>query len=333
MRKKAAAMAVSMAMVWALAGWYGPMNEYVASVKQQGAQAMNAYAEESGKEETTDPLMARIIAEAVKRNVEPVDAVVDRVWKAIPGYAGVEVDVERSYEAMLGQPADAPLKLVYREIKPQVSLDDLGAHPIYRGNPNKPMTAFMINVAWGNEYIGPILDTLDRENVKATFFLDGSWLKKNPDLAKLIASRGHEMSNHAYSHPDMAALGRGEQYRQIERTESLLRSTLDVHNRWFAPPSGSYNATTVKTAYELGLKTVLWTVDTVDWKKPAPDHIVAKIARDVGPGTLVLMHPTASSQGALPGMIAAIKRKGLSLGTVTETLSEDRVPLAEPSAG
>jgi len=333
MRKKAAAMAVSMAAVWALAGWYGPMNEYVESVKRQGGQAINAYAEENGREEATDPLMARIRAEAAKQRVEPVDAVVDRVWKAIPGYAGVEINVQRSYEAMLGQPADAPLKLVYRELKPKVSLNDLGAHPIYRGNPNKPMVAFMINVAWGNEYIGPMLDTLDREKVKATFFLDGSWLKKNPDLAKLIASRGHEMSNHAYSHPDMAALGRGEQYRQIERTESLLRSTLDVHNRWFAPPSGSYNATTVKTAYELGLRTVLWTVDTVDWRKPSPEHIVGKISREVQPGSLVLMHPTASSQGALPGMIAAVKRKGLTLGTVSETLSEDRVPSVGAPAG
>jgi probable sporulation protein (polysaccharide deacetylase family) len=298
----------------------------VDSVKQYG-RAMDAYSDRADnlEDELVDPLLARIRQEAEKQRIKPVDAAVDRVWKAIPGYNGLEVDIERSYEAMVGQPADAPLKLVYRELKPKVSLDDLGAHPIYRGNPNKPMAALMINVAWGNEYIGPMLDTLDKEEVKATFFLDGTWLRNNPDLAKLIASRGHEMSNHAYSHPDMAALGRSQQYQQIERTETLLRSTLDVHNRWFAPPSGSYNATTVKTAYELGLKTVLWTVDTVDWKRPPAEQIVSKIARSVAPGSLVLMHPTVSSRDALSGMIAAIRSKGLMLGTVSETLSEDRI--------
>jgi probable sporulation protein (polysaccharide deacetylase family) len=325
MRGKAAAMAVCMAVVWALAGWNGPVGRYVESVKQDG-RAMDAYADRAGNLESGDPLLARIRQEAEKRRIEPVDAVVDRVWKAIPGYNGLEVDIDRSYEAMLGQPADAPLKLFYREVEPEVSLDDLGAHPIYRGNPKKPMAALMINVAWGNEYIGPMLDTLDKEKVKATFFLDGSWLNKNPDLAKQIASRGHEMSNHAYTHPDMAALGRSQQYQQIERTEKLLRATLEVHNRWFAPPSGSYNATTVSTAYELGLKTVLWTVDTVDWKRPPSEQIVSKIAGSVGPGSLVLMHPTASSRDALTGMIAAIRSKGLTLGTVSDTLSEKRVP-------
>ncbi len=332
MRGKAAAMAVCMAVVWALAGWNGPLGAYVASVKQDG-RAMNAYAVRTGNLEGVDPLLARIREEAEQERIKPVNAVVDRVWKAIPGYNGLEVDIDRTYEAMLGQPADAPLKFIYREVEPEVSLDDLGAHPIYRGNPKKPMAALMINVAWGNEYIGPMLDTLDKEKVKATFFLDGTWLKNNPDLAKQIASRGHEMSNHAYTHPDMAALGRSQQYRQIERTETLLRATLEVHNRWFAPPSGSYNETTVKTAYELGLKTVLWTVDTVDWKRPPAAQIVSKIARSVGPGSLVLMHPTASSRDALEGMIASIRSKGLKLGTVSDTLSEKRVPNDGAAAG
>ena len=134
MRGKAAAMAVCMAVVWALAGWNGPRGAYVASVKQDG-RAMNAYAVRTGNLEGVDPLLVRIREEAEQKRIKPVNAVVDRVWKAIPGYNGLEVDIDRTYEAMLGQPADAPLKLSYREVEPEVSLDDLGAHPIYRVNP------------------------------------------------------------------------------------------------------------------------------------------------------------------------------------------------------
>lgn len=109
----------------------------------------------------------------------------------------------------------------------------------------------MINVAWGNEYLDSILNTLKTEDVKATFFLDGSWLSKNKELALRIQQEGHEISNHAYSHPDMATLSRSEQQRQIVKTEQLLKE-MNVNNQWFAPPSGSFNATTVQVAREQG---------------------------------------------------------------------------------
>lgn len=330
MNKRPAGAAVCLAAaVWGLILWNGDVADYIGSVKSFAGQARHAFdAVPSAGSHSADPLRARIEAEAGKVNEPPVNAVVDRVWHAIPGYNGVEVDIDRTYAIMQQRPLDAPLELVLREIEPEIGLDDLGSHPIYRGNPNKRMVSFMINVAWGNEYIPAILATLKKADVKATFFLDGSWLSKNEALARTIAADGHELSNHAYSHPDMSALGRDAQYKQIARTEKLLQA-LGVQNRWFAPPSGAYNATTVKTAEQLGLKTVLWTVDTVDWKRPAPEAVVAKIGRQTGPGSLILMHPTASTRDALAGMIAAVRGRGLAIGTVSETLSSARTAPVE----
>jgi probable sporulation protein (polysaccharide deacetylase family) len=205
-------------------------------------------------------------------------------------------------------------------------LDDLGAQPIYKGNPNKRMVALMINVAWGNEFIGPMLDILDRENVKATFFFDGSWLSKNVDTAKGIQQRGHELSNHAYSHKNMSTLGRQESINEIDKTQKLLKEQLGVDNPLFAPPSGDFNQQTVQIAHEMGLKTILWTLDTVDWMKPSSESIVRKVAARVEPGTMILMHPTESSSGALEGMIRVIKEKDLALGTVSQVISSNRVP-------
>ena len=276
-----------------------------------------------------DGLLLKIREEAAKRRIEPVNATVDRVWKAIPGYNGREVDIERTYQKAKLLPAGAEIEYIYREIKPQVSLDDLGAQPIYRGNPNKPMAALMINVAWGEEYLLPMLDTLDEAKVKATFFLDGSWLKKNTELAAEIQKRGHLLENHAYSHPNMSQLEASRARLEISKTKGLLKEKLGVNNRWFAPPSGDYNSQTVKLAAEQGLKTVLWTVDTVDWRKPPASSIVNKIANQVGPGSLILMHPTAPTRDALKDVIRVIRGKGLVLGTVEETLSPNRVEVPE----
>ncbi|MEK4189097.1 polysaccharide deacetylase family protein [Paenibacillus sp. FSL L8-0494] len=318
--EKVALVVACIAIVIGIGSTQGPVKDMLAQLKPQDDLAVW---KDISKPENND-LRTRIETAAAKLNAPPVNAVVDRVWKAIPGYNGLEIDVESTYRNALLAPKE-PIKFVYRQIEPQISLNQLGAEPIYRGNPAKPMVSLMINVAWGNEYIVPMMDVLDEENVKVTFFLDGSWLSKNPELAKEMLKRGHEMENHAYTHPNMSTLSRARATVEIEKTQKLLKESLGVTNKWFAPPSGDFDQETVEIAGSLGLKTVLWTVDTVDWRNPSPESVVAKITSKAEPGTLVLMHPTASSSKALRAMIRGIKAKGLQLGTVSQTLSAERL--------
>lgn len=322
-----AAMLLCVAVLLA-AGRYGPLREYVQAVKNREPAAIAFLADADRPD-----LKERIRAEASKRRIEPTDAVIDRVWKAIPGYNGREVDVEATYAQAraLGLTSSAgtdAIPWVYRELKPKIGLDDLAPSPIYRGNPNKPMVGLMINVAWGNEYLPSILDTLEKEKVRATFFFDGSWLSKYADVAQKILSAGHEASNHAYTHPNMSQLGAARQREEIGRTERLLKTKLGVRNVWFAPPSGDFNQTTVQVASEYGLKTVLWTLDTVDWKNPPAASVVAKVRARVQAGTLILMHPTETTRDSLQGIIRSIRAKGLIPGTVSDTLSEKRLESA-----
>jgi peptidoglycan-N-acetylglucosamine deacetylase len=253
------------------------------------------------------------------------DARIDRVWKAIPGYNGMEVDIKASFHKMKNSGVFNENMLIYKEIAPKVHLDELPAAPIYRGNPEKPMVSFIINVAWGNEYLPDMLATLKKHNVTASFFLEGRWVKENPDLAKMIAESGHEIGNHSYTHPDMAKLSPAEIKNQLEKTNAVIEATTGSSVKWFGPPSGSYNDGVVKIADVLGLRTIIWTVDTIDWQKPAPETIVQRVVTKVHPGALILMHPTDSTAKALDRLITTIKQKGLKLGTVSETLSEKRV--------
>jgi probable sporulation protein (polysaccharide deacetylase family) len=319
--EKVALVLACIVIVIGIGSTSGPVKEMLTQLKPQKDLAVWNSTPKAVKED----LRMRIEKAAAKLNAPPVNAVVDRVWKAIPGYNGLEIDVEGTYRNALLLAPNEPVKFVYREIKPQVSLNELGAQPIYRGNPAKPMVSLMINVAWGNEYIVPMLDILDEEQVKVTFFLDGSWLSKNPELAKEMLKRGHEMENHAYTHSNMSTLSRARATVEIEKTQKLLKETLGVTNQWFAPPSGDFDQETVEIASSLGLKTVLWTVDTVDWRNPSPESVVAKITSQAEPGTLVLMHPTTSSSKALKAMIRGIKAKGLQLGAVSQTLSAERL--------
>lgn len=267
----------------------------------------------------------KITEEAQKRNIAAIDAKVDRVWKAIPGYNGLEVDIQKTWELHKQAQLDQPINFVYKEIKPKVDLSALGAYPIYRGNPHKPMVSLMINVAWGDEYIPIMLKVLNKENVHATFFFDGSWLNKHLATAELIGKAGHELSNHAYSHKNMSQLSRDKAISEIEKTQQLLETKLGVKNSLFAPPSGDFDNETVQIAHQMNLKTILWSIDTLDWTKPSPETVVSKVTKLLEPGAMILMHPTAASSMALESIIKEVKRRGLVVGTVSELISSDRV--------
>ena len=272
-----------------------------------------------------DDLYRKIQIYSDQQEIKPIDAKIDRIWKAIPGYNGLRINIKASYKKMKANGEFDKNKIVYEEIPPNIHLEDLESEPIYRGNPQKPMVAFLINVAWGNEYIPEILKVLNEHQIKATFFFDGSWVKKNPDLAKMIKEAGHEIGNHAYSHPDLKQRSVAQTKEELQKTNDVIKATLGITPIWFAPPSGSFNEATIQVADQLDMKTILWTVDTVDWRKPATSEMVRRVVSKVENGSMVLMHPTKPTAEGMERMITDIKAKGLQLGTVSDLLSEKRV--------
>ncbi|GAF12928.1 polysaccharide deacetylase [Bacillus sp. JCM 19045] len=273
-----------------------------------------------------DPLYQEITDHASQVNIPATDARVDKVWKALPGYNGLEVDVQQSYDKMKESGTFSQSKLVFKETKPELHLSDLPPAPTYKGLADKPMTSLLINVAWGNEFLPDMLKVLKDHNVQATFFLDGSWVKKNPQLALMIKEEGHEIGSHAYSHPHMNSLSAAAIDEELVKTNEVIEATLDLTPKWFAPPSGEFNQQVIDRVAAHDMHTILWTVDTIDWKKPEPSVMVERVVNQMEAGSMLLMHPTEASSTGLDAMISGIKQKNLLVGTVSQLMDETRIP-------
>lgn len=272
-----------------------------------------------------DDLYEKIQKQAKQYSIAPQNAIIDKIWKATPGYNGKEVDIEASYNYMKNIGDFDEKHLVYREVSPSIHLEDLSPSPIYRGNPNKKMVGLTINVAWGNEYLPRILETLKKHNVKATFFLEGRWVKENLRFAKMIVDAGQEVGNHSYTHPDMKTLSGTQIHEQLQKTNQIIEAATNQKVRWFAPPSGSFRDEVVEVAAGLKMGTIMWTVDTIDWKRPEPEVLLQRVLRKVHPGAIVLMHPTSPTAEALNTMILQLKKQGYKVGNITELLDEKRI--------
>ena len=121
--------------------------------------------------------------------------------------------------------------LIFKQVKPIIHLEELPPSPIYKGHPDKPMVSFIINVAWGNEYLSSMLATLKEHHVSATFFLEGRWAQKNPELAKMISEAGHEVGNHSFTHPDMKNLSNDKIRQEITKTNRVIKATTGYRTR------------------------------------------------------------------------------------------------------
>lgn len=252
------------------------------------------------------------------------DAVIDRVWKKTPGRNGRKVNIKKSHKKMKEANKFDENLLVFDDVPTEVSLTDLAVSPIFRGNPNKEMVALLINVSWGTEHIPEILKALDEEQVKATFFIEGKWAKENIESVKMIQEQNHLIGNHAYNHPDMVNISKEEKHKQINQTNEIIEAIIGEKPKWFAPPSGSYNEEVVQVAADLDMETILWTVDTIDWKNPSVSVMINRVVTKVHPGATILMHPTDPVAQGLGELIKEIKLKDYDFGTIEVLLDEKR---------
>lgn len=191
---------------------------------------------------------------------------------------------------------------------------------IYNGNRDSNNLSLMINVYWGTEYIVDMLDVLDNYNVKTTFFIGGQWAEKEPELLTEIYSRGHEISSHGYFHREHEYLSYDQNYDEIKATHNLIKSLIGVDMNLFAPPSGSFNKSTISASNDLGYKTIMWSKDTIDWRDQDANLIFNRATNGVKGGELILMHPTKCTLKALPLILEYYKINGLNCTSVSECL-------------
>lgn len=204
----------------------------------------------------------------------------------------------------------------YNLFKPAIT----NFEPIYHGSAQTKKIALTCNVVWGEEYVPQMLEILKKNNVKVTFYVGGKWAKDFPELTGQMAKDNHELGNHSYSHPHPTFISQQENVREIESTEQAVYKATKISTRLYAPPYGEFNDSVLEAAGQLGYKTILWSIDTVDWQRPPAEDIVRRVTDKAHNGAIVLMHPTKPTVEALPVLIENLKKQGYQLTTVSDVI-------------
>ncbi len=170
-----------------------------------------------------------------------------------------------------------------------------------------------------DEHTGELLDLLDTLRVRATFFLLGSACAKYPDGVRAIVARGHEVASHGYTHKVFPDLSPEALADELLRVDALLPPSTRARPL-LRPPRGKFSPTSLARSARAGYTTVLWSIDSDDCRTTDPAHIEARVAASRG-GEIVLLHEgEKATRTALPGMVAALRAKGLEPATVSELI-------------
>lgn len=197
--------------------------------------------------------------------------------------------------------------------------------PIYCVDTDKPNVSLTINCAWDAKDIDIILETLQKENVKTTFFMVGDWIEKNRESVKKISEAGHEIANHSYSHPHVNNLNYDNNVQEIKKCSDLIEEITGKPSTLYRGPYGEYNDTVIQAAKDSNHIVIQWSIDSLDYKALTGEQMWERIEPKLENGSIILMHNgTENTANSLGMIIKNIKEKGYNIVPVSELIYKEK---------
>jgi peptidoglycan-N-acetylmuramic acid deacetylase len=202
----------------------------------------------------------------------------------------------------------------------------LTAHEIEHGDRSVPYVALSFDCESGTGSTRKILNTLQEQQVQATFFVLGRYAYLFPDLVRQIAEQGHEIGNHSFFHPLFTTIEPASATDEILNTEAIVDWAVGRHvpMRYIRFPYGGRNLAIRQHAAALGYQSAFWDIDPRGWDpETSPEDVVNHIRGTVHNGGIIIMHCGSwDDANALEQVIQAIRDSGRAPGTLTDVLTE-----------
>ncbi len=183
--------------------------------------------------------------------------------------------------------------------------------PIYCVERDDKEIAVSFDCAWGTEYTDAILKALKASGVTATFFMVQFWTEKYPDYVKKIDAAGCEIGTHSSTHSYMSKMNEAEIRKELETSSDAIKAITGKTVELFRPPYGDYDDLVVDTAKAMGLYTIQWSVDSLDWKDLSATDIAMRIINSAESGSIILCHNNGlHTAEALPIVLETLLNRG-----------------------
>jgi len=196
--------------------------------------------------------------------------------------------------------------------------------PIYSVKTEEKKIAFTMNCAWNADDIDLILDTLEKHNVKITFFMVGEWVDKYPEHVKKISAAGHEIANHSDAHKHVNNLSLAENEQEIKMCSEKIKELTGKSTVLYRGPYGENNNTVIQAAENQNHITIQWNLDTLDYNGLTGEEMWKRLEGKIENGSIILSHNgTKYTADSLDMLLTKIKEKGFEVVTVSNLIYKE----------
>ena len=172
-------------------------------------------------------------------------------------------------------------------------------------------------------YTDRLLGYLRNYNAKATFFMIGPSAQRYSSIVKRVFESGHQIGNHTWSHPSLPSISPTQVQNEISSTNNILQGITGVKPNTLRPPYGATNASVQRVVSNLGMSSILWSVDTRDWADRNSAVVCNRAVSNVRSGSIILLHDIhPTSVEAVPCILRNLTSRGFRFVTVNQLLGE-----------
>ncbi len=193
--------------------------------------------------------------------------------------------------------------------------------PIYSVETSEKLVALTFDAAWGADKTEGIVKILNENQARGTFFLVGFWIEKYSEKVKFLHDNDIEIGNHSNNHLHMSRLNNTQLHNEIVTVNERIKDITGTSPRFFRAPFGEYNDSLVGFNESIGMQTVQWDVDSLDWKGLSGSEIQSRVITRVKSGSIVLFHNNSDHiLDALPNILTTLKSEGYTMVTLSELI-------------
>lgn len=200
--------------------------------------------------------------------------------------------------------------------------------PIYSVETAEKKLSISFDCAWGVEYTDKLLEIMEKNNVKCTFFAVQFWVEKYPEYAKKIVAAGHELGTHSRTHPYMSKLSKAEILDELNTSSLAIEKLTEQKVTLFRPPYGDYDNDLISACAERGLYPIQWDVDSLDWKNLSATEIAMRVINGAKNGSIILCHNNGlHTAEALPMIFSTLQNRGYQFVPIGELIYKENYTL------
>ncbi|WEG11871.1 polysaccharide deacetylase family protein [Pullulanibacillus sp. KACC 23026] len=178
-------------------------------------------------------------------------------------------------------------------------------------------------------YTPQVLEIFDEVSGKATFFMIGEQMVKEPELVKTISEKGHEIGNHSYTHANLTEIDEAAIQRELGQNEKLIETLTGRKPAIMRPPYLAFNEIVQSVVHQFDYEAIgALNMEATDWEQPGVDHIYTASRKHVQNGSILIFHDGYGDRSqtieAVRLLVRDLTKAGYQLVTVSELLSLSR---------